>query len=460
VETPVPEEGAPILVLGRKWFDLMTSGEKTLEIRHQPLAPGRRLLGEKGHLWGTVELGVPTQIASEEQWEALRPRHRWPAEQVALPYLRTWALPVVALELWPSELRYVRFAGAEGTAKYHTVPDGWDPDVVVRKKAFEDYLRTSEVPVAPAVHAGKGRGARKKPAATSGAARKRPAATMEVGDAADSVRPVATKRARRDAPRQPDINVPVPPDGRCLSYCWLAARDTRAWMRGRNAVGFVSNADRESQEREEAKAFLEKVIGAVENDGLQQQAARLRLAGSAGYPGDEELHFYAKVLGGRIELDDPVVFLRARNLVAADEGVDEDVLKIYASSVRGRVALSAPTMSGGPPSPVIEFGDADAPLLYRVAFQMITGPDGHESPHWILACSYMARAVQPPRKPLAKFYDAEAGASEGSADESDGSQGDDVNKLGNVIGGSKQLFVEVPRVDFWGRAIYLFNYFH
>eukprot|EP00959_Pyramimonas_sp_CCMP1952_P053749 1124396-Pyramimonas_sp.AAC.1 len=70
---------------------------------------------------------------------------------------------------------------------------------------------------------------------------------MDEVDAADSASSVAARpqracRAPRQAsaaagvapPRQPDLNVPVPPDGRCLSYCALAARDTRAWMRERD----------------------------------------------------------------------------------------------------------------------------------------------------------------------------------------------------------------------------------
>ncbi|CAK0818116.1 unnamed protein product, partial [Prorocentrum cordatum] len=200
--------------------------------------------------------------------------------------------------------------------------------------------------------------------------------------------------------------------------------------------GFIhDDPDREASEREEAKALVDRIIGAMEDDGLHQKAARLRLAGDAGYPGEDELPFYARVLQGRIELDDPVGYLRKHNYAADDDVVDAEALEIYAKSVNGRVVHAAPTVGGGAPIPVIEFGDVGAPLLYRVAFQMKTGPDGHSSPHWILACSYyMARAARPPPKPRAQFYDLEAGASGGSEDESDGSQGADVDEQGNVVG--------------------------
>ncbi|CAK0798079.1 unnamed protein product, partial [Prorocentrum cordatum] len=424
-------------------FDMMLEGAKTLEIRHQRYI-GKRLVGEKGQIWGSVTLGEDTfQIMSDAEWNELRPRHRWPAEKVHLPYAKTWAMTVKEVTLFSSTIRYLMIEGQEGTATYRAVPDGWDPDGRYKKADYERYMIDQGHP------AGKGRGAQKRRAAASGTARKRPAAAMDEADAAAAVAP----------PRQPDLNVPVPPDGRCLSYCALAARDTRAWMRERDVNGFIhDDPDREASEREKAKALVDRIIGAMEDDGLHQKAARLRLAGDAGYPGEDELPFYARVLQGRIELDDPVGYLRKQNYAAADDVVDAEALEIYAESVNGRVVHAAPTVGGGAPIPVIEFGEFGAPLLYRVAFQMKTGPDGHSSPHWILACSYyLPRAARPLPKPRAQFYDLEAGASGGSEDESDGSQGDDVDELGNVFGliddGGEDDSDDSSRRRFWEDAL-------
>ena len=107
-------------MLGDKWFKMMLSGEKTLEIRHQRMKPGRRLVGEKGHLWGVVTLGEATEITSDAEWEALRPRHRWPAEK-RRPYRRTWALPVLAIDKWTSTVRYIS-ALAALRARRDTIP--------------------------------------------------------------------------------------------------------------------------------------------------------------------------------------------------------------------------------------------------------------------------------------------------------------------------------------------------
>ena len=103
---PSATVGDPILVLNRRWFDLMLQGVKTLEIRHHRLSPGKRLVGEKGVIWGCVVLGKdPFQVMSDSQWNDLRPRHRWDSTQTTLPFKKTWAMVVTDLQEFTSTLR-------------------------------------------------------------------------------------------------------------------------------------------------------------------------------------------------------------------------------------------------------------------------------------------------------------------------------------------------------------------
>ena len=98
-----------------------------------------------------------------------------------------------------------------------------------------------------------------------------------------------------------DLVIPVPADGLCLSYCVVASQDVAAWMHGRNANG-DRDGDREAADRLGAQTVLASVISMVEAAGHHETAARLRLAGAAGYPGMDELSYFATLVGGRIEL--------------------------------------------------------------------------------------------------------------------------------------------------------------
>jgi hypothetical protein len=142
--------------------------------------------------------------------------------------------------------------------------------------------------------------------------------------------------------------IPVPPDGLCLSHVAVAARDPEAWMQSRDEFGWRRDRAAEQRDVAEAKDVLRRVIARIEGAGLHEAAARLRLAGPDGYPGDAELPFYASELGGRIE----------------------------------QVDLDAPQ------APLVTFGEV-GPLLYRVGHIMALGPDGHRSEHWVLVRSYM-----------------------------------------------------------------------
>ena len=163
VVLPSATVGDPILLLNRRWFDLMLQGVKTLEIWHHRLSPGKRLVGEKGVIWGCVVLGKdPFQVMSDSQWNDLRPRHRWDSTQTTLPFKKTLAMEVTDLQEFTSTLRYLRIQGSQGTAIYREVPDGWDLDKVHTKAEHEEYMREKGH---LADSGAAGRGPRKRPAA-------------------------------------------------------------------------------------------------------------------------------------------------------------------------------------------------------------------------------------------------------------------------------------------------------
>jgi hypothetical protein len=60
-------------------------------------------------------------------------------------------------------------------------------------------------------------------------------------------------------------------------------------MIDRAADGFVADRRREQQDRLEAKAILASVIADMIDQNKGLEAVRLHLAGSAGYPGMDEL---------------------------------------------------------------------------------------------------------------------------------------------------------------------------
>ncbi len=113
----VPQPGDSILVLQRKYFCKMVAGVKDLEIRHLRLAAGVRYVGEKGAIWGTIELGEGIEIETLAEWQQLRPRTLHPVE--GLPHRRTWALPVVSITLFDRPVPYMRRQGPVGVTRYY-----------------------------------------------------------------------------------------------------------------------------------------------------------------------------------------------------------------------------------------------------------------------------------------------------------------------------------------------------
>ena len=101
-------------------------------------------------------------------------------------------------------------------------------------------------------------------------------------------------------PRLPPLSrLTVPPDGLCLTYCALAARDPEGWQRLlRDENGFLLIPKQEKRCKQMALNFLSEVVNFLIDRGEGATAERL-LAG--GYPGTDEFQFYAQVLGGAIK---------------------------------------------------------------------------------------------------------------------------------------------------------------
>ena len=68
-------------------------------------------------------------------------------------------------------------------------------------------------------------------------------------------------------------------------------------MDGRQSTGFADGA-RENTDKQEAELLRDTVIALTEEGGNPDEARRLRLAGSDGYPTEDNLPVFAKVFVG------------------------------------------------------------------------------------------------------------------------------------------------------------------
>ena len=93
-----------------------------------------------------------------------------------------------------------------------------------------------------------------------------------------------------------DLIVPVPPDGLCLSYCFTASKNRERFMYGRQLNGFrnAQHSIEAELEKKHASAFLKRVLIVLRADNQHVMATRLELNGSDGYPGQDELPWFAK----------------------------------------------------------------------------------------------------------------------------------------------------------------------
>lgn len=138
----------------------------------------------------------------------------------------------------------------------------------------------------------------------------------------------------------------VPPDGFCLLYCALAAQQPEEWANvGRDAHGFIQDKAAELRWKNKAFRLRSQIMTLMQKDGLD--VSRLLLPGAAGYLGDTELPYLARLLGGSIEV----------------------------------VPMLDPE-AGIPP-----FGNG--PLRMRVGLSLIADGAGHETFHYVLLQSWL-----------------------------------------------------------------------
>ena len=92
-----------------------------------------------------------------------------------------------------------------------------------------------------------------------------------------------------------DLIIPVPPDGLCLSYCFTASKNRNSFTSGRQLNGFrtTHQAMEAELEKKHASAFFKRVLVLMRADGKHLMATRLELNGSEGYPGLDELQWFA-----------------------------------------------------------------------------------------------------------------------------------------------------------------------
>ena len=112
----LPVCGERVLVLKPQYLDRLLSGEKTLEIRGKALTPGIAWLGAAGMIHGMASLEAARLIDSTHMWQELRSQHCVPGDD--LPYKRTWALPIMAVQRLHQPVPYVHPRGAIGVVTY------------------------------------------------------------------------------------------------------------------------------------------------------------------------------------------------------------------------------------------------------------------------------------------------------------------------------------------------------
>ncbi len=114
-----------------------------------------------------------------------------------------------------------------------------------------------------------------------------------------------------------DQIIPVPADGKCLYYCFIAARNIKAWKKDRKANGYLYRSPgyqkRAKKDLEEAILIRDEICSLLKKDDKLQSAQRLRGSNAENYPGEDELPYFAQLVNGRIQIillnndPDPIV---------------------------------------------------------------------------------------------------------------------------------------------------------
>ena len=112
----MPRNGDRIMVLKQNWLSLVLDSDKRMEIRSQRLRAGKCFFGWKGTIYASATLGDAVEIRDAHQWESLRHLHRVPEQ--ALPYARTFGLPIHDIERLNPPIPFHHPKGAVGIVKY------------------------------------------------------------------------------------------------------------------------------------------------------------------------------------------------------------------------------------------------------------------------------------------------------------------------------------------------------
>ena len=90
-----------------------------MEIRGTRLREGDIWLGCKSKILGKARLGTAIHIRTQSDWTALRPRHL--VSSAALPYKRTWGLPLHEVVKLRRAVKYHHPRGAVGIVRFRGV---------------------------------------------------------------------------------------------------------------------------------------------------------------------------------------------------------------------------------------------------------------------------------------------------------------------------------------------------
>ena len=111
-------DGDRILVLKRKWLDLIIEGRKVIEVRGMRLRAGAYLIGCKGKAFARIRFGQAYEIKTDAHWKRLAKRHL--VATPCRPYKHTWAIPVENVEALSQPIPYHHPRGAVGIVVYRS----------------------------------------------------------------------------------------------------------------------------------------------------------------------------------------------------------------------------------------------------------------------------------------------------------------------------------------------------
>lgn len=111
-----PRCGERILILKPRWLRQILNGTKTLEIRALNLRAGDVWLGCNKQVVAKALLGTGFPIRTKKMWRDLRSKHGVPDN--ALPYKKTFALPVQVTQRFADPIAYSHRRGAIGIVRF------------------------------------------------------------------------------------------------------------------------------------------------------------------------------------------------------------------------------------------------------------------------------------------------------------------------------------------------------